>query len=71
MANITITCDRCGKLVHGTIDEANGVPTITGGYYDVTSGSWGEFARWEEERVCDACMHADPKYFRRYNIGNE
>lgn len=66
--DVTISCDRCGKLVHGTIDEQTGT---TGGFYDVSKGTWFEFARWEEERVCDSCMHSDPKYFRRYNIGNE
>jgi len=68
MKEITITCDRCGKVVHGGIDEING---ITAGFYDVSNGSWSQFARWEEERICDACMHSDPKYHRMYNIGNE
>jgi len=60
MKDIRITCDRCGKVVHGLIDEGN--PKMTGGFYDVTEGTWSQFARWEEEKVCDDCMHSCPKY---------
>lgn len=62
MKEITITCDRCGKVVHGGIDE-NG---ITAGFYDVSGTVWSQFALWEEERVCGECMHADPKYKKMY-----
>lgn len=65
MKEITITCDRCGKVVHGGIDETLG---ITAGFYDVSGTAWGQYARWEEERVCDDCMHADPKYKKTYSI---
>jgi len=67
MKNITITCDRCGKVVEGKISKC---PTtsgiITNGYYIVSEGNWSEFARWEEEYVCDECMHSDPKYLEIY-----
>lgn len=64
MKNVTVTCDRCGKVVHGIIDEFYLDKTIkvTGGFYDVTDEYWSQFARWEEERICDDCMFADPKY---------
>lgn len=62
---ITITCDRCGKVVHGLQEE-----TWTSGFYDVTKGAWNEFARWEEERICDACMFSDPKYKKMYSINS-
>jgi len=68
MSEITITCDRCGKVVHGLIDTLPDGTTITGGFYDVTGGNWSEFARWEEERICDQCMFNDPKYKKRYGI---
>lgn len=65
MKEITITCDRCGKVINGGIDEHNGI-TITAGYYDVAKGYWSKFARWEEEFICDLCMHSDPKYVKSY-----
>jgi len=64
MKNITITCDRCGKVVNGIFDDTLG-RVITGGYYDVSDGYWKQFARWEEENICDDCMHSDPKYSSR------
>lgn len=65
MKDITITCDRCGKVVNGIIDETtDGV--MTGGYYDVAKGYWSKFARWEEAKVCDACMFECPKYQEIY-----
>ena len=59
MKDITVQCDRCGKIVYGQHDED---VKLTAGYYDVAEGSWAEFARWEEQVVCDDCMHSDPKY---------
>jgi len=54
---VFITCDRCGKTVHGVIIEEEGLPKITGGFYDVTPPSyWGMFAFQGEQTVCDACM---------------
>ena len=69
MKEITLTCDRCGKVVYGGIDEWHG-QTITAGYYDVTEGYWGKYKRWDEEKVCDACMHDDPKYKATYNTSS-
>lgn len=67
MKNITITCDRCGKKVEGTMDlcPSTGV-IVTGGYYLVAEGNWKEYQRDEEEYVCDDCMHSDPKYKKLY-----
>lgn len=68
MKDIIVTCDRCGKVVNGTIDTCPDTKQIvTGGYYIVSDGNWKEFARWEEEIVCDDCMHSDPKYKKIYN----
>jgi hypothetical protein len=65
MKNVTIVCDRCGKIVHGIIDETpQGI--VTGGFYDVSDGYWAQFKRWEEERVCDDCMFADANYKKVY-----
>jgi len=67
MKDITITCDRCGKVVTGNMehcDEYGG--TITSGFYIVSEGNWKEFGRWEEENICDDCMHSDPKYIEMY-----
>ena len=63
MSDIKIQCDRCGKMVDGGIEvvpEYGG--KVTAGFYIVSEGNWKEFGRWEEEYVCDDCMHADPKY---------
>jgi len=64
--NRQIQCDRCGKLVNGTIDKYQN-KTITGGYYIVSEGYWQKYQRWEEFNVCDACIHSDLKYKREYN----
>lgn len=66
MKEITTTCDRCGKVVYGGIDQIDEKNTITAGFYLVNEGYWSQFARWEEERVCDDCMFADPKYIKIY-----
>ena len=67
MNDITITCDRCGKVVNGSIEnipEYGGI--VTSGYYIVSEENWKEYARWDEENICDDCMHADPKYKEKY-----
>jgi len=68
MSEIIITCDRCGKVINGIIDEfyLDKSIKLTGGFYDLTDNYWGQFARWEEERICDDCMHSDPKYISMY-----
>lgn len=45
-------------------DEYGG--TITSGFYIVSEGNWKEFGRWDEENICDDCMHSDPKYKKIY-----
>ncbi len=66
MNEVTITCDRCGRVVHGLEDKTS-LGTFTAGFYDVTAGYWSAFARWEEEKVCDDCMQSCPKYKKLYN----
>ncbi len=61
MKNITIQCDRCGKLVDGQCDENY---KMTAGFYDVTCEPWNQFARWEELLICDECMYSDLKYIK-------
>ncbi len=67
MNEVTITCDRCGKVVRGLSYQDERFGLITAGFYDVTVGFWSHFARWEEELVCDECMHSCPKYKAIYN----
>lgn len=73
MKDITVTCDRCGKVVEGTIGVCPSTGAIiTGGYYNVgDESSWHEFARWEEEIVCDDCMHSCSNYKKIYGVGLE
>jgi hypothetical protein len=66
MKNIQIICDRCGLIVEGLIAMEGMEEQQTAGFYDVTRGNWQQFQRWEEERVCDKCMHSDPKYRQMY-----
>jgi hypothetical protein len=61
---MTIICDRCKKLKHDCIET----PTATGGFYNVTEGSWAKYNRGGEWRVCDACMWADPNYIAEYGL---
>jgi ribosomal protein S26 len=67
MKEVTITCDRCGKVVRGLFHEDKEFGKITAGFYDVSDGFWSHFKRWEEELVCDECMHACPKYKAIYS----
>ena len=72
--NIEIICDRCGKTVHGIVMEAaEGLPKITGGFYDVAAPSvWGEFALSEDEKnVCDGCMWENPAFIAKYPINRK
>jgi hypothetical protein len=72
MKNIQFQCDRCTKIINGSIDDipAAGVPNrMTTGFYDVTNGHWEQFARWEEEKICDDCMHQDEKYIKFHGTG--
>lgn len=67
MKDVKITCDRCGKVVEGTMSKTpkDGV-IVTGGFYIVAEGSWKEYQRDDEEYICDECMHTDPKYKKLY-----
>ena len=67
MIEVNITCDRCGKVVHGLESESS-LGKFTVGFYYVTEGYWSIFKRWEEEKVCDACMQSCPKYKKLYNF---
>jgi two-component SAPR family response regulator len=55
--HITITCDRCKKLVYGVKDEL-----FTGGYYETSLSIWAEYANTNEKQICDDCMHKHPRY---------
>lgn len=69
MKKITITCDRCGKIVNVTIGICSGTgAVITEGYYIVDEGNWQEFQRDDEEQICNDCMHSDPKYQSLFKI---
>jgi hypothetical protein len=59
--NVTIICDRCGTTVEGTE-----TPHFTGGFYNVIDGSWAQYARVGETKICDACMFTDPRYVQVY-----
>lgn len=66
MKKITITCDRCGKIVTGTIGICSSTgAVITEGYYIVDEGNWKEFQKDDEENICDNCMHSDSNYRSR------
>lgn len=71
--NLLILCDRCGLTVNGLVssfDYQGKLVNYTGGFYDVTEGSWGYFAQDGEESICDNCMHSDPEYQRIYGKTN-
>lgn len=70
MKNITIQCDRCGKLVEGMIAMKGYSDQITAGYYDVTDGFWQQFQRKNESNICDLCMWSDPNYIKIYGDSN-
>jgi hypothetical protein len=65
MKNVKIACDRCGFIVQGIIYETP-LGVFTGGFYNVAEGYWSRFARWEEEKICDKCMHSCKKYQKNY-----
>ena len=54
-------CDRCGKGSYEA-DIKEEEESITAGYYR----GWTEFTNPGELIVCDACMHADPRYIAVY-----
>jgi hypothetical protein len=61
IAQVTVTCDRCGKEVSG-MEGAN----ATAGFYRVTEGIWHKYANEGEEVLCDSCMQSDPRYLADY-----
>lgn len=64
MANVTVTCDRCGREIEGW-EETDPIG-MTAGYYNVETG-WPQFANPGEKVVCDQCMWADPRYQAVYS----
>lgn len=56
---VKVYCDRCRKLVPG--DESK---HFTCGFY--RRAGWAQFFNDREERVCDKCMFADPRYTAVY-----
>ena len=68
LQQITIQCDRCKEFVDGIVGDIDDRWSYTGGFYDVSQGSWAEFSRNEEKVVCDTCMHLDPKYRALYDL---
>lgn len=54
-----VYCDRHRGLVDGLEDE-----DCTGGFY--RRSGWPDFFDAGEERVCDDCMFADPRYIKVY-----
>jgi hypothetical protein len=59
MKNITVQCDRCGKMINGQIGDW---PYQTYGYVVVTEGLYEPYKRWEEDTICEQCLWADKKY---------
>jgi hypothetical protein len=62
----TVTCDRCRKIVQGFRGHG-----CTSGFYERDghpSTGWGRFMNDGENRLCDACMHADPRYLALYGV---
>lgn len=70
MPNVTVTCDRCKQQIDGIrepADPATGFVGATGGFYETGNPEgWGKYADPGERIVCDACMHADPRYIAVY-----
>lgn len=62
MSKVTIMCDRCKKTVEGLHIMGSG----TAGFYQVSSGTWAQFANPDELVICDACMWRDPRYIADY-----
>jgi hypothetical protein len=61
-ANVTIKCDRCGKM-HDGIATMHG----TSGYYWVAPESaWQKYAQPGERYLCERCMWDDPAYIKDY-----
>jgi hypothetical protein len=67
-ASVTVVCDRCKATVEGLRTMR-----FTGGFYEVQADlrtlditSWSRYANPGEKIVCDACMHADPRYIAVY-----
>lgn len=57
---VKVFCDRCRKLVPGFDTKHS-----TSGYYR-RAAAWVQFFNDHEERVCDNCMFADPRYQKVY-----
>lgn len=59
MKDITVQCDRCGKIVHGQIGDR---PYQTYGYVTVSDGIYEQYKRWEENIICEPCLWSDKKF---------
>ena len=55
--SVQVKCSRCNNIVEGIRGDG-----FTAGFYDVAKGYWKPFARREEKRLCDNCMHGSPEY---------
>lgn len=60
MTQVTISCDRCGRTVHGIACNDG-----TSGFYK-RGPAWKRFMVAGEHIVCDDCMQHDLDYQREY-----
>jgi hypothetical protein len=60
---VTVTCDRCKKIVEGLMEEER-----TSGFYNVGSSEspWSKYANPGEKVICDGWMWDDPGYILDY-----
>lgn len=70
MKNVIIQCDRCGTVVHGTIEDIPlaGLPTCTSGFFDLREEIWKGFAREGEIHLCLNCMKNEPTFQMQYRL---
>ena len=61
MRVVKVKCDRCKQEAEGIVDKQ-----VVGGYYDVSEGYWAQFAKQDENIVCDNCMFTDPQFQEIY-----
>lgn len=69
MSNITVKCDRCGKLIEGVeYPPEEGKLGATGGFYRIKEDGvgWGKYTNPGERVICDACMWQDERYIADY-----
>lgn len=68
MKSITIRCDRCKLIVEGFLSLDGNTSRFYRVNADILAGtaSWNDYGRDGEALICDACMHADPKYLKDF-----